>query len=170
MKLNLNLVRKSSKSHGEPKGTIVAIPVPGEIADRLCMSGGIPAGEMHISLAYIKDYHDIQTLVQIVGLFTAQHPLLPIMKIGGVGRFFHEGEDVLYAAVDSPTLSGFRENLMKHLDQFSIPYSMEHGFTPHITIAYIDKSLPTPRLSEEVALSWVVSSIEVWNNNVRFSL
>lgn len=170
MKLNISLVRKSSKLHGEPKGTIVAVPVPTNIANKLCMAGGIPPHEMHVSLVYIKDYPDLESLLQITKLYTDQHPLLPIMKIGGIGRFFHEDEDVIYASIDAPTLSSFREGLVTHLTKFGVQYSNTHGFVPHVTMAYIDKSLPTPRLSPEAADSWVVSSIEVWNNNVRFSL
>lgn len=170
MKINLNLIRKSSHSHGEPKGVLVAIPVPSELAGKLYLPGGLPTHEMHVSLAYIKGFDDFKTLVQIVALYTSQNPLLPIMKIGGMGRFFHEDEDVIYASIDSPGLSSFREGLLTHLDRYNVPYSNEHGFVPHITIAYIDKNLPTPRLSEDVAATWLVSSIEVWNNNIRFSL
>lgn len=170
MKINLNLIRKSSPNHGESKGCIVTIPVPSGIAEKLHLAGGLPTHEMHVTLAYIKGFDDFKTLVQIVALYTAQHPLLPIMKIGGMGRFFHEDEDVIYASIDSPGLSSFREGLLAHLDRYNIPYSNEHGFVPHITIAYIDKNLSTPRLSEDAADTWLVSSIEVWNNNIRFSL
>ena len=167
MKLNLNLIKSS---HGEPKGTVVAIPVSDEVANKLHIPGGIPKHEMHVSLFYIKNMTDFGSLLKVVNEYSGEKPLKPIMKIGGIGRFFHEGKDVIYASIDSPILSTFREGLGKHLLLNGIEYSIEHGFVPHITLAYVGKNIPTPRLSEDAALSWVVSSIEVWNNNVRFSL
>lgn len=68
--------------------------------------------------------------------------------IGGVGRFFNDRPDdptnAIYASFDSPELPAFRQSIVNILNKNGIAYPDEHGFTPHITLAYIDKYQPTP--------------------------
>jgi 2'-5' RNA ligase len=45
---------------------------------------------------------------------------------------------VTYASVDVPTLPDARQRLADLLKAAGMPLSEEHGFTPHMTLAYDD--------------------------------
>ena len=51
--------------------------------------------------------------------------------------------DAVVATVDGKDLSRFRENMLAEAE---IEPKSEHGFTAHITLAYIPKDAPTPEL------------------------
>lgn len=56
-----------------------------------------------------------------------------------------DGLDALCILLDSPDLAVFREKLLKNMrDVLGIGYYQEHGFIPHITVAYLPDTLKTP--------------------------
>lgn len=60
-------------------------------------------------------------------------------SISGIGRFTGGDKDVIYASFDSPGLTEFRQGLVEALEHVGVPTLANHGFTPHITLAYVDK-------------------------------
>lgn len=156
--------------HDEPKGTIIAIPVPMHVAEAISVDGGECPTEMHITLAYIDGVEgDALDRLQMEVEEGARCFEPFMVSIGGVGRFLHEDEDVIYASIDSAALDDFRTNLVQHHVPFDIYVSKEHGWTPHITIQYVSKEAPTPRPSADIQRSWLVEHVEVWHKNMRYS-
>ena len=90
----------------------------------------------------------------LVEMVAANYPAVAAV-VSGLGRFSgspsSDGQDVLYASVDSPDLLDVRNELCKLLDISEIPYRREHGFTPHVTLKYVpwDAKLPFDRLDPE---------------------
>lgn len=99
---------------------------------------------LHLTLMYLGDtvmYGDgFQDIVATaLQLFALEHPPLS-GHVGGVGRFDDidpEGTSALYASFDAAELPAFRQRLVDYLGQFGIASPSDHGFTPHITLAYL---------------------------------
>jgi 2'-5' RNA ligase len=87
---------------------------------------------------------ELDTLVRNLANFCWGHPIIPGV-IGGQGRFnaseSSDHKDVIYASVDGPSLAEFRQGLIDLLAQHGIPVVQNHGFTPHITLAYVPPNL-----------------------------
>lgn len=62
--------------------------------------------------------------------------------IAGTGRFpatpSSDDKDVLVQLVDIPRLELLREELIEELADKGIPTVLNHGYTPHMTLAYVD--------------------------------
>lgn len=110
------------------------------------------ADMLHVTLAYLGDTDDIQLahrkdrLADALSTWaTAQPPLTGILN--GLGRFFNTEEDgtnAVYAAPDVPGLSECRAALLRCLRRAGLYAADNHGFTPHVTVAYVPADAPTP--------------------------
>ena len=156
-------------THDENKDVVVALSIPKHVSSKIFIHDGEPECDLHVTLAYVSPDCDIATLRMVVSHF-AKEILEPLqLTTTGVGRYVnHPGSDVLYVSVDSPTLNLERERLISRLEMNGIVVSKEHGFNPHITVKYIDKSEPTPEFSEMGVCSWVANQIEIWQGSFRY--
>jgi HK97 family phage portal protein len=107
---------------------------------------------LHVTLAFVGQATDLaDRRVQLAGavnLFADAH--YPITgTVNGVGRFTATGAeaDALYANFDSADLPAFRHELVEALGKAGFGIADLHGFTPHITFAYLPKDMPTPDLA-----------------------
>jgi 2'-5' RNA ligase len=122
-------------------GAMVALFVPATLAAELALDGGEPPGEMHVTLAYLGDAADLdgdpEDLAQVIAAWALETPPLAA-TFGGLGLFTPHGDDppVTYASVDSPDLPGARHRLVEALKRSGFPANMDHGFTPHVTLAF----------------------------------
>ena len=158
------------------KGIMVALFLPIEDARLLDLPEGVlpagsepmPAAEMHITLAYLGETDntgaDEAQIKGVLARLAADTEPFPV-RIGGIGRFAKADSDrnAIYAQVDSRQLMKWRERLVSDLmfDAEAMP-SMRHGFTPHVTLAYVPAgsavTLPPPVereiLLDRLALAW----------------
>lgn len=118
----------------------------------------IPGGEtwdaLHLTLAYLGDSTQLPLdaegkLYELISQFAAnQGPIEG--EISGIGLFntAEEGDsNAFYASFDSPGLTAFRQELMDLLQGNGLAQNQNHGFTPHITLAYIPKGQPIPNVT-----------------------
>lgn len=136
----------------ENSGVMVACMLPKELADQLVVEGGEPSQNLHLTLAYLGKKDKLsdeqkQRLHDVVAAHAkAWKPLDG--KIGGVGRFMasetSDGMDVVYASYDAPSLPAFRQRLVEELKKAGLPVNEKHGYTPHITLAYLDPEKQNP--------------------------
>jgi len=113
----------------------------------------LPTGELiddlHMTLAFLGDkaqLGDTDKLKQAVSSYAKNAPALQA-RISGIGRFTSvpDGEPTpVYASVDAPGLSEWRQGLVKVLQEAGYPPNAEHGYTPHITLSYIPSGDPMP--------------------------
>lgn len=137
----------SAIREGEDNGTpstsqmamVALYPSPGQ-AQRLAHGGGEVPERLHMTLGYLGkrpwDPHTINRVGNVVRSWASNvGPLGGVISGSGV---FTEGPDgpVTYLSVDLPALPGLREDLIRRLDRIDVPVSRDHGYTPHITIAY----------------------------------
>jgi len=138
-------------------GMMLALMLDDATAQRLAIVGGEPASELHITLAYLGDMDDPETdgryqpdtmrepMVRIVSaIASTASPLAG--RVAGIGRFAPAETDTtpVLALVDVPGLAEFRAELVAALDQAGYFIADNHGYTPHITLAYIDQHAALP--------------------------
>src|SRR5487761_1919826 len=145
-------------------GVMVAFFVPDEMATQLAaqVATALPddvqsesARDLHVTLAYLGDSADYtddaqQRLQQCVASFVGQVNTPLYAQLSGVGRFTNVPEGaktVLYASVDWPALEDWRQALMAALNSAGFIADGTHGFTPHVTLAYLDAAVPTPTIT-----------------------
>lgn len=131
-------------------GLMICFYLSDDLANAIALPEGESPDDLHVTLAYLGDYRqygamakaEILTCVQDMARWSA--PL--VGKVSGTGRFQNDdgGLDVFYASVDIPGLTEFRTDLVRRLANRGTPIQTEHGFDPHITLAYISSDSSTP--------------------------
>ena len=127
-------------------GAMVACFVPPAIATGLAVPGGLSAEDLHLTLISLGDAADfdgpgrraeIEAVVQAWA--GSQRPLGG--NISGEIRFPDAGNGIPYCtSFDCAALPAARQELVDQLDEFAhLSPGDAHGFTPHITLAYIEE-------------------------------
>jgi len=147
------------------KGVMVAFFVPRDEAEMLALDEGQAPERLHITLAYLGEVDQIENLDKLPAVLAqwaeAQDPVTG--HIGGVGLFNKREEDgtqAFYASYDSPEIQPLRADLVDHLESHGYGLASEHGFTPHITLAYVSEDPPTTTVDPvEIGFTEVTLSI-----------
>lgn len=153
---------------GLPTGLLVAVWLDAAQAAQLAIPGGEPADQLHLTLCYCGDANamsDVQIGRAIAACAEAGAMWGPLTgQIAGLGRFnaseSSDDKDVLYANVDVPGLAELRHFLAASLEMAGCPPLRNHGYTPHITLAYIEAGADFP-LERIETMPFVIRSIWV---------
>lgn len=127
-------------------GVAVVLELPSEAAAGLPTL--TPPKDLHVTLAFLDDApeaSDAQArLIEAVRSWAQSVPQITA-TLGGIGRFpaGPDGEPV-YVPVDAPDLAARRVGLVSALQGAGFEASQAHGFTPHVTLAYLAPEAPTP--------------------------
>jgi 2'-5' RNA ligase len=154
----------------EHKGLFVGCFLSAEAARALAVEGGTPAEDLHVTLAYCGDVTATDDLTVAEAMVAVKHlaewrePLSG--KVSGTGRFSasntSNGKDVVCALVDMPGLADLHVWLDIALTGAGMPPRREHGFLPHVTLAYVGPDAPAPvERVEQVALRFDALTISV---------
>jgi 2'-5' RNA ligase len=134
-----------------PDGVMVALYPPDDLAQALHLDadGAEDVSTLHVTLAYLGGTDDVGMervgdLVELVRGFAAESFDVPA-EIAGLGRWgAGDDGDALVALVDAPDLADFRADLVDALEEGGFEVRKDHGFTPHVTLAYLDPAEPSP--------------------------
>ncbi|MFG2683154.1 phage portal protein [Streptomyces sp. NPDC048392] len=153
--------------------TMVALFPPSDVAEQIAIEGGLPAEELHATLAYLgKDLTKDQraAVATVVAGLAAQHQEL-VGTVGGLGHF-PAGEDGVpyFATVDVPGLAELRHRLVEALTAAGIPAGSEHGFTPHMTLTYAEDGEEPPAPVEPVSLGFTELTLATGPDRTPFML
>jgi 2'-5' RNA ligase len=101
---------------------------------------------LHITLIYLGDNRTMNKLdvIRAASEFASvQSPIKGTLQ--GLARFIN-GQDVdpIVCTFDSPQMPKVYGYLASTLDNYHIPYHKDHGFIPHMTLAYIPKDSDMP--------------------------
>jgi 2'-5' RNA ligase len=130
--------------HNENENSaMVAFRIPPALRDELQEKYPFMSDEtrdnLHITLAFLGDSRtlDMEKAALAVSEFAkTSNPIKTTLQ--GIARFVSGGEeDPIVATIDSPDLPEFRQELCAYLGKQGIPYHKNHGFIPHMTLAYI---------------------------------
>jgi 2'-5' RNA ligase len=131
------------KAAGGHTGVMVAFYPSKEQQKQLAIEGGEPAHEVHLTLAFLGEVGaelvpaDEPRLIEAVaGWAATQAPISAITN--GHGIFTSGPTAVTYASIDAPDLPTARQALVEALDKAQLPPMRNHGYTPHMTLAYAE--------------------------------
>ena len=160
------------KAAPEHTGVMVGLYPDPAAAKAIAAQDGVtePIDQLHLTLAFMGDSTE-------TALATNKDKLIAAIKqwaveqgkplegaINGLGRFFHSEDDdtnAVYVAPDVPGLPELRQSLVDWIERSGFDYAQNHGFTPHITVAYVPLDAPTPPIRiespvvfKQVTLAW----------------
>lgn len=136
-------------------GVMVALHPDDEAVKSIVALPGVtePADQIHLTLAYLGDSTEqpLATnkarLIETIRQWAGAHGRPLKGTINGAGRFFHaegDGTNAVWVAPDVAGLPESRQSLVAAIEAGGFDYSQDHGFTPHITVAYVPKDEATP--------------------------
>ena len=146
-------------------GVMVAFFLPAELAGRIAAPGGEPASDLHVTLAYLGENAttrlDKAKLLSVLGGFAAYQFEIE-GRFNGVAQFVNGEERAFVTLLDAPALSKFRQRLVECLEQNRMGVAYDHGFIPHVTLAYnqapeytaVAAEFGKPILFSEITLAW----------------
>lgn len=149
----------SGADHG---GVMIALVPPKRVGNALLQEGGEPIESLHVTLAYLgssKEYskEQLKALPDLVKGWAHGREELKA-SVGGVGTFVNPDKHVLWAAVDIPHGTVFRDDLVRHLEGHGYVIRHDHGWTPHCTLSYSNSHFRfMPKIEP---MSWDID--EVW--------
>ena len=133
-------------------GLMVAVWLDSDLASALAIPNGEVPDQLHLTLCYCGDASEMsdvaigRVLDRMAWVAESYGPLAG--QIAGIGRFnaseSSDGKDVVYANVDVPGLDHLRHMVAEMLGSAGCTPMMNHGFTPHITLAYIEPGSTMP--------------------------
>lgn len=127
------------------QGVMVALYPPTWVAARLAEYADESQEQLHLTLAYFgkaEEFDEIQLRALREGVEKFAKRASPLeARIGGSGRF-QGAEHVHVALIDAPGLPSFRSVLLD--EALYLAPKTDHGFTPHITLRYLEPEQPTP--------------------------
>ncbi|MET8006311.1 HK97 family phage prohead protease [Nonomuraea glycinis] len=136
-------------------GVMVAFLLPPDLAAGLAVEDGLPAEDLHVTLAYLGKELDEQALATVAGIAeevaAGAGPLSG--TVGGLGVFPPNEDGVpVFATVDVPGLEVVRQRLVERLADAGISPASNHGYTPHVTRTYLEEGagLPEPLPPQQV--------------------
>lgn len=150
---------------GNSSGVAIVLTIPMEYRESLAMPDGTPAEELHITLGYFGNRDelafDLEGILAEACQWTASYLDPFIVSLGGLIRFSGEDQDAFVLNADAPEIDSVRSVLLGWLDATDSRPDDTHGFTPHMTLGYLDhdESLPFDRW-EPVEVP--VTAIELW--------
>lgn len=142
---------------GQHTGMMLAFLLDAETAQELALPDGEPASELHITLAYLGDReeqpeddllrpHTSPEQIK-AAIASIAHDVSPLYgHVAGLGRFqpVEAEETPVIALVDVPGLVELRIKFVNWIQECGYFVADNHGYTPHITLAYIDQDAPMP--------------------------
>ena len=148
-------LKEADKAHD---GVILALRPPEGLAQELALEGpdALGADELHVTLCYLGPASDLvdkkaRLLEAVRGLADRVAPFKG--SLNGVTRFTetHNGRHAIVLNVDSPVLPELRQKLVDTMHNVGFDVDDLHGFTPHMTLAYIgeEEEMPAVALPEE---------------------
>lgn len=123
---------------------MLAVYPPPALARKLAIPGGLPPGALHVTIAYtgLAADTDRKQLRKAAKTIADRPPVTG--TISGHARFTAGDKDVIVALVDSPGLDELRASALGELNARGVAVPAEHGFTAHMTLAYVGKDDPDP--------------------------
>lgn len=123
-------------------GAMVALRPARDESEALAVLGGEPAENLHVTVAFLASDADLirdrvpELLLELRAV--ARRHEVTAAQVAGCGYFTSDGEDEpVVALVDAPGLDELRVEVADACARAGAPERSEHGFIPHVTLAYV---------------------------------
>jgi 2'-5' RNA ligase len=135
--------------------------------------------DLHLTLAFLGDSTDTplatnkDRLVEAVQAWAREQGTPLQGTINGVGRFFNaesDGTNAVYVAPDVPGLPELRQSLVAAIERAGFDVASNHGFTPHLTVAYVPEAAPTPDIRVETPVTFDAVTLAWGDEHLVFPL
>ena len=140
----------------EHTGLFVGFFLSPESAQALALEGGEAADQLHLTLCYCGDVAALddmtvaKAMVAVKDLASWRTPLTG--RVSGLGTFSptknSDNKSVLYASVDMPGLAELYCWVAYVLECAGVAPRRDHGFDPHITLAYVEANAEPPKIEK----------------------
>lgn len=153
------LAEADANAKDKQTGAMVALFPDSRRAEKLALPRGEKPEQLHVTLAFLGTAADLDLdkAKAAVAAWAKETPPL-VGKLSGIGHFdLGKGDTVTYRSVDLPDLPAPREQLVKDLEKAGVPAKTDHGFSPHMSIAYDVRRPPIkqePIRFSKVTLAW----------------
>jgi 2'-5' RNA ligase len=118
---------------------MVALKIPEDIANKIAVEGGIPPETLHITIGYLGEIDEtaVPAIIEAAGKVAAGGKALT-GQLGGLGQFpaNPEGKVPYFVPADIPGINELYVELSRALAATSTPVRRDHGFNPHVSLAY----------------------------------
>lgn len=155
-------------------GCMVAFRPPYSICSALVDLGNEQFDSLHITVVYIGDnLPDSLLFNHLIETFAHNQKYIFTATITGFAIFSNNNSPVLVALVDIPNSTGFRAELLSLLRMNGIEPPENHGWLPHITLAYgVDENMPLPSIPESAREPFVLDLLiaSVGDMEIRYPL
>lgn len=132
-------------------GVMIALYPSANDTARYALIDGTPADEMHVTMVYLGhiDEVDPDAVKRAVGSLSPRPAFTA--NVSGHARFTGDEQDVIVALIDAPEIEQLRRDLVDVLAAEDISSASSHGYTPHMTLTYInpDDRAPFHRLDTD---------------------
>jgi len=164
---------RKTKAHQGNSGVILAFDPSQQQAQEfeLKTDGAVNWRDMHMTLIYLGKMEDLapyKAKILRVAQILANHCQPFTAKTNGMATFSKQQSNGTYASValiDSPQFPKIRTKAEALLSAMGVPYHVEHGLTPHITLAYTPLSSLPRKLPPQLDLNF--DTIRVyWGDDV----
>lgn len=130
------------------EGVMIGFFLPKNESKKLAVKNGESIKNLHMTVTFHGKKKDLPKNAKDIMMNVLKEVTKdfgPIKgKINGFGQFNpsknSNGKSVLYANFDAPLLPEFRQRLIDKLEKNGIGVKKDHGFTPHITLSYLNNS------------------------------
>lgn len=124
---------------------------------------------MHMTLAFLGDTKDMKVIPVLKSMLEMSDYRKPVTgKVQGLARFISGGEqDAFVLTFDSPEMPTLYGDLKNQLNWKDVKTPSEHGFIPHVTLAYIGKDEDLPAGTFE-PFDLTINGISLVNGNDVF--
>lgn len=135
--------------------------------------------DLHVTLAFLGDSSETplatnkDRLVEAIRQWAVEHGQPLKGTINGVGRFFSaesDGTNAVYVAPDVPGLPELRQSICAAIERAGLDYAQNHGFTPHMTVAYVPEDAPTPAIRVELPVTFAAVTLAWGDEHLTFPL
>lgn len=138
-----------------------------------------PIDDIHLTLAFLGDTRETtlaskrQNLIETLQQWAHDNGKPLSGTVNGMGRFYHAEDDetnAVYVSPDVPGLPDLRQSLCAVLEIAGFDYSQDHGFVPHLTVAYVSLEAPTPEMRIDTPIRFDSLTLAWGEEQQRFLL
>ena len=130
----------------DEEGVAIMLMFPPDVSRQIAIQGGTPPEQIHITVGYFGKINEAPSLAELqklcAHLATMHQPFK--VRLSGLTRFSGKDRDAFVVNVASPDVEDVRRALVLLAEDAGLDMRREHGYTPHVTLGYLEHDDPVP--------------------------